>query len=253
MNGWREIADGVLVATSRREALSSIVVVGGGQALVIDPGWESDELETLTGALVGRGLEVIAGFATHAHHDHLLWHPGLGDVPRWASAGTAQAARQERGALQEALGAGFPAELAALMGRVRPTPRPERLPAEAVPDGCAVELLVHDAHAPGHTALWLPEQRVLIAGDMLSDVEIPLPYTAENLVPYREALERLAPWAEQAAWVIPGHGAPGRDGAARLAADTAYLEDVLAGREPHDARLEDPAMRRTHQELLAVL
>lgn len=198
MSGWREITDGVLVATSRREALSSIAILGGGQALVIDPGWESDELEALAAGLARRGLEVCAGFATHAHHDHLLWHPGLGQAPRWASAGTARTAREERAGLRDALGEGFPAELTALMGQVRPLPVPERLPAAAVPPGRTVELLVHDAHAPGHTALWLPEQRVLIAGDMLSDVEIPLPYTAQNLLPYRAALERLAPWAARA-------------------------------------------------------
>ena len=33
---------------------------------------------------------------------------------------------------------------------------------------------MHDGHAPGHGAVFLPESGVLIAGDMCSDVEIPL-------------------------------------------------------------------------------
>jgi hypothetical protein len=32
---------------------------------------------------------VVAGFSTHPHWDHLLWHPRLGDVPRYATPGGA--------------------------------------------------------------------------------------------------------------------------------------------------------------------
>ena len=35
-------------------------------------------------------------------------------------------------------------------------------------------VLAHDAHAPGHGAVFLPDTGVLVAGDMCSDVEIPL-------------------------------------------------------------------------------
>lgn len=78
-----EVAPGVFVATSRVMSTTSTVVVDAGQALLIDPAWMPDELEALASELRGRELEVIGGFATHAHHDHLLWHPDFGDAPRW--------------------------------------------------------------------------------------------------------------------------------------------------------------------------
>ena len=89
MPTWRRVrTDGsidLLVATSRRELTTSTVVVADGRALMIDPAWEPDELADLAAGLVGAGIEVVVGFATHAHHDHLLWHPGFGSVSRFAS------------------------------------------------------------------------------------------------------------------------------------------------------------------------
>lgn len=149
---------------------TSTVVVESGRALLIDPAWMPDELDALAAALRGRGLPVAEGFATHAHHDHLLWHPLFGDVARWASARTAELAALERDALVAALGAEFPAELVELTGRV-----------DAGSPTFDVELVVHDGHAPGHSAVWLPEPRVLVAGDMLSDVELPLPFDPDDV------------------------------------------------------------------------
>ena len=94
--------------------------------------------------------------------------------------------RSERPALVEFLGGGFPEQLVNLMGRVRAVD--DCIPADSVPDGFEVELIFHDGHAPGHTALWLPRQRVLIAGDMLSDVELPLPFYPDDLPSYIDAI-----------------------------------------------------------------
>ena len=57
----------------------------------------------------GLGLPVVAGFSTHLHWDHLLWHPRFGDVPRYATAANAQAAgavreRAQAMAAESALG-----------------------------------------------------------------------------------------------------------------------------------------------------
>ena len=40
--------------------------------------------------------------------------------------------------------------------------------------GPLVEVLEHDGHASGHAALHLPGDGVLVAGDRVSDVEVPL-------------------------------------------------------------------------------
>lgn len=215
----------VLVTTSRRDMTTSTLLLAGvvgvaTAAVLVDPCWDPDELDGIADDLAGWGVTDISGVATHAHHDHLLWHPGLGGGPRWTSATTAVTARRDRDTLVAALGPDFPADLAALVGRVR-----GRAPGPLPWSGPAIELIEHDAHTPGHLAVWLPDPGVLIAGDMLSDVEPPLP---EETGPaeYRAGLDVLAPFVERATVVVPGHGRVG-DGAQarrRLVADRRALE-----------------------------
>ncbi|SIR96317.1 MBL fold metallo-hydrolase [Microbacterium sp. RURRCA19A] len=242
MLALHEVAPGVLVATSRVMQTTSTVVVEAGRALLIDPAWMPDELDALVASLRERGLTVAEGFATHAHHDHLLWHPEFGSVPRWASARTAELARLERDALVAALGAGFPAELVELMGRV-----------DAGSPTFDVELVVHDGHAPGHTAVWLPELRVLVAGDMLSDVELPLPFWPDDVPAYERALDVLEPYARSARVVIPGHGNVGTDALARLEADRRYLADMRRVGESTDPRRANPGMAQEYERLRELL
>jgi hydroxyacylglutathione hydrolase len=212
-----EVAAGVYVATAARDLTNTTVLVSGPEALLVDPCWTPSDLEGLVQWLSVAGLRGVAGFATPAHHDHVLWHPDFGDVPRWASAITAERARIYRGDLIAGLGPGWPPDLTALVGQLTATAE------KTLPWPSRVELIRHDAHTPGHTALWLPEQRVLIAGDMLSDVEPPLP--EETGVPeYLEGLKVLEPYVEQAAVVIPGHGHPGTDAVARWRTDLAAIK-----------------------------
>ncbi|MEG3613826.1 MULTISPECIES: MBL fold metallo-hydrolase [Isoptericola] len=242
---FHPVADDVLVRSSRRDATTSVLALGPGRrggrrpALLVDPAWDDDELASIADELDARAVGVAAGLSTHAHHDHLLWHPRFGDVPRWASVRAARAVRQHRGALDAALTPEHRApDVRALFAAVRP------VEGDAVPDPHgelpATELVVHDAHAPGHTALWLPEAGVLVAGDMLSDVEPPLPWDeisgATDLAGYREGLERLAPFVARAAVVVPGHGTPSWRPQERLDADRRYVDALLAGRVPDDPR-----------------
>jgi glyoxylase-like metal-dependent hydrolase (beta-lactamase superfamily II) len=262
------VADGVLVAVSRWLVTTTTLVLGGPgptgrAALLVDPAWEPDELEGLAREVRHLGAAVVAGFATHAHHDHLLWHPALGDVPRWATATTAATAgRERRRLLAEARldaerygGADHPPAVLAQLGRVRGlAPGADRLPdgAGALPD---VEVVEHGAHAPGHAALWLPGARVLLAGDLLSDVEVPLPFDEisgrGDLAGYRAGLETLAPYVARAAVLVPGHGVPTRSPGRRLDADLRYLDAVEAGRPPDDPRLADPAVAAEHARTVA--
>jgi glyoxylase-like metal-dependent hydrolase (beta-lactamase superfamily II) len=242
-----EVADGVLVATSAIMSTTSTLLVGDGEALLIDPCWLPSELDGLADAIDDRGLTVVGGFSTHAHYDHLLWHERFGAAPRWASRATAALARDGRAELLEGLGADFPLPLAELMGRVRGVDA--GIPASSVPRGFAPELVIHDGHAPGHTAVWLPDQRVLIAGDMLSDVELPLPFAPDDLEAYVAALDLLAGYAPRAAVVIPGHGTPGGDAQLRLDADRRYLDDVAVGRVPADPRRANPGMEQEYERL----
>jgi glyoxylase-like metal-dependent hydrolase (beta-lactamase superfamily II) len=239
-----EVAPGVHVARSRRDSTTSTVIqAADGAVVLVDPAWEPDELAGLAATVSGRGWRAAAGFATHAHHDHLLWHPDLGDVPRYASATTARLAHEHRAELVAALGAAWPAELAALVGVVSPGGD------ELAVGGLSVEVVEHDAHAPGHAALWLPDRRVLLAGDMLSDLELPLPFDPDDLAGYLAGLEALAPYVAGAAVVVPGHGRPTDRPAERLDADRRYLDALLAGVDAPDPRRGHPGMAQVHERL----
>jgi glyoxylase-like metal-dependent hydrolase (beta-lactamase superfamily II) len=245
MSRLHEVVTGLLVATSRTDALNSVVVIGqDGGVLLVDPGWQQDELDELASELRERSLRPVAGLATHAHHDHVLWHPDFGDVPRWASPDTVRIAGSHRDELIAALGGGYLPEVLALTGRL------SALPGLDIPWlGPETDVVLHDAHIVGHTAAWIADLGVLIAGDMLSDTELPLPDdSAGALAEYRAGLDALEPYASIAKFVIPGHGTITSDGLARIDADRRYLDDLAAGRECTDERLANPGMLVAHAE-----
>lgn len=239
-----EVAPGVLVTTSAIDTTTSTFVVDGEHALLVDPAWRPSELARLADLLDDRGLTVTAGFSTHAHHDHLLWHPRFGAAPRWASPRTAALAASERATLLDQMGPGWPPELLALLGAVEAVDG-DRLPAPWE----AVEIVVHDGHAPGHTAVRLADRGVLLAGDMLSDVELPLPEGPDDLPAYLAGLDALAPWVARAEVLVPGHGHPTHDPLARLDADRRYLDDLMTRGDSDDPRIGHPGMAEHHAHL----
>jgi glyoxylase-like metal-dependent hydrolase (beta-lactamase superfamily II) len=243
-----QVADGVWVRQSGWVWSNSIVVRGDDGLIVVDPGIEGAELDELADDIEALGIPVVAGFATHPHWDHLLWHSRFGDVPRYATSACARlagAARERARAMAAQSATGVPLELVALV-----TP----LPADG--GGLPGEIVVHDAHAIGHAAILLADRGVLLAGDMLSDVLIPMfdPRQTGQPATYETALERLG---EAAAGhvdvVVPGHGAVARgpEVTARFAADRAYLTALRRGEEPVDPRLAQgwlAAPHRSNQE-----
>jgi len=228
-----QVADGVWVRQSEWVWTNSIVVRGDDGLIVVDPGIEGAELEELADDLERLGIPVVAGFSTHPHFDHLLWHSRFGDVPRYATAAGAQVASENREraqAMAAESASGVPLELVALV-----TP----LPADGGP--VPGEIIEHQAHAVGHAAILLADRRVLLAGDMLSDVLIPLFDSRQDdqVGAYEAALDRLGEAVGRVDVVVPGHGAvaEGPEVAARLAADRAYIDALRRGEDPADARL----------------
>jgi glyoxylase-like metal-dependent hydrolase (beta-lactamase superfamily II) len=238
-----EVADGVWVRQSEWVWSNTTVVRGEEGLVIVDPGISGDELDRLADDIARIGQRVVAGFSTHLHWDHLLWHPRFGDVPRYAMPDAAAAAPEVRvRAAEMAAGSasGIPLELVGLV-----TALPE--------DGGPVpgEVIAHDAHAVGHAALLLADRGVLLAGDMLSDVLIPLldGRRPDQPAAYATALDRLARAAERVEVVIPGHGsvAWGAEVGERLAADRAYLDALRRGEEPDDPRLQQEWLAGPHR------
>ncbi|GAA3831671.1 hypothetical protein GCM10022226_61000 [Sphaerisporangium flaviroseum] len=74
----RQVADGVLVHESEFCQSNAVVVHGRAGVLLIDPGVQDHEMTCLASDLSDSGQTVVAGFSTHPHWDHLLWHAQLG-------------------------------------------------------------------------------------------------------------------------------------------------------------------------------
>jgi glyoxylase-like metal-dependent hydrolase (beta-lactamase superfamily II) len=235
MQPFRELTPGVIVATEPQLMTCTTAVAGpDGGCLLIDPAVTADDLTALAAALTGAGLAPRAGFATHPHWDHLLWSRALGDVPRYAAAAcVADITEAERERAAQYVESRMPGHELDLIARLT------ALPDDAGPipwDGPEARPVVHSGHAPGHAAVFLPETGVLVAGDMLSDMEIPILDLAQEdaIADYYTGLDRLAA-AGGVRWLVPGHGAV-TDGAgfrARVDADRRYL-DRLAAVQPLD-------------------
>ena len=250
MRSLTEVAPGVLVATSSYAMTTSTVVVGAsGDCLVIDPAVTMADLAGLAGELASRGLRPAAAWSTHPHWDHVLWSRELGDAPRYAAPAAIAVAETERDGILDGARRAVPDLDLELVGRMR------ALDAAAIPwDGPEARLIVHDGHAPGHGAVFLPDSGVLVAGDMCSDIEIPLLDTVADdpLGDYRTGLGRLAS-VSGVRQVVPGHGHVGDAGelSRRLALDAAYLDAVSAGQPYNDPRLtaDSPTwIRSTHED-----
>jgi glyoxylase-like metal-dependent hydrolase (beta-lactamase superfamily II) len=255
----QEVAPGVHVATAQLYTTTTTIVTGAdGGCLLIDPAVTVADLERLAGWLAGRGLRPVAAWSTHPHWDHVLWSRGLGaDVVRYATPRASLTAERELPGLTEGVQESAPGHDLALFGRVAP------LAAAEVPwDGPRAVVIAHDAHAPGHGALFLPDSGVLVAGDMCSDIEIPLPDMEAAQAPEApEASEASDPFgtnrhglgllASQAGVrvVVPGHGHVGdaAEFSRRVATDFAYLDAVEAGRDPRDPRLAQEWLRAEHE------
>ena len=236
--------------------LNAVALRAGGEAMLIDSPYFPEELELLPAVLAQAGFEPAALLATHADFDHVLGRMAFPDLslgvaesthaahPGRARGRPARAARPRRPLLRRPAAA-----------RCR-WARPSRCPCPAGWDWASdeLELYATGGHTSDGMAVFAPWMGVLVVGDYLSPVEIPMISPGGSVAEYRGTLSALAPVVERAATVVPGHGAPlDRDGALRvLEQDAAYL-DAVERREERpslpDGR-DSGEQRRIHAENL---
>jgi glyoxylase-like metal-dependent hydrolase (beta-lactamase superfamily II) len=242
----RQVADGVLIHESEFCQSNAVVVQGRAGVLLIDGGIYGSEMACLANDLSDAGQTVVAGFSTHPHWDHVLWHGRFGAAPRYGTASCAAAIRDQLSGpdWKDSVAAWIPPDIAAqiswdLFGRIA------ALPAETtrIPwDGPQIRIIEHHAHALGHAALLIEECGVLVAGDMLSDVLIPmldLNGTADPIEDYLAALRLLEGAAGDVEVLVPGHGSiVGADQVrARIEQDRAYVHALGDGGARDDPRV----------------
>jgi glyoxylase-like metal-dependent hydrolase (beta-lactamase superfamily II) len=253
------LADDLIVFISRVWQTTCTAVRGGEEGFLIDSVVYPDELAALPGVLEQAGFPVSGLLATHADWDHLLGRLAFPEASLGCAESTARRLQAQPGAPQRALRAfdeehyvTRPAPLA--LAGVQSLPVPGLL---SLGSGAELQLHPTGGHTADGAAFWLPWLQVLVAGDHLSPVEIPMISEGGSVRAYLETLERLEPLVAQAATVIPGHGAPlsGEEALAILSEDRAYLEAL--GREGAEARLPDARrnarQRRIHADNVAAL
>ncbi len=242
-----QVAEGVLIHQSELLQNNTVVVRGRAGVLLVDPGITGDEMACLASDLSELDQPVVAGFATHPDWDHVLWQADLGEAPRY---GTARCAAFMRDLLSKAdwkarAAEGLPPEIAEetpldLFGRITGLPAGTT----QIPwDGPKVRIIEQPAHAPGHAALLVEERGVLIAGDMLSDLFIPMlddfNNTNDPIEEYLAGLRLLEAVADDVDVLIPGHGSVGRADQVRVRInqDRAYVHALRDGHAPDDPRI----------------
>jgi glyoxylase-like metal-dependent hydrolase (beta-lactamase superfamily II) len=224
---------------------------------VIDSPVYPEELRVLPGVLEQAGYPVSGLLATHGDWDHLLGRlafPGAA-----VAAGESTVARlgselgQAHRELREFDSEHYVTDRPPLsLGSLQSLPVPGKLEIGAGRGAHELELYPTGGHTPDGTAFWLPWAKVLVCGDYLSPVELPVISSGGSVDVYRETLDRLGGLVTQAEWVVPGHGAPisGEQAGAGLLEDRAYLESLTRDRE--DAVLpagrRDTVQRRIHAE-----
>ncbi len=242
----KQVAEGVWVHNSEFLDSKSIVVQGKNGVLLIDPGITSDELADIAKDLHELNQPVVAGFSTHPHWDHVLWHANFGNAPRY---GTAANAADVKNLLSQAdwkaqVAEGLPPENAKdiplddLFGQITGLPVGAK---QLDWDGSKLRIIEHQGHAAGCAALLIEESGALVVGDMLSDTLTPFLNleAADPTRDYLAALDLLEAVADDAKVFIPGHGSVGDadELRTRIKLDRAYVQALRDGGGSDDPRL----------------
>jgi glyoxylase-like metal-dependent hydrolase (beta-lactamase superfamily II) len=228
------------------------------ETFVIDSPVLPEELEILPTLLEQSRFPTPNGLlATHGDWDHLLGRLAFPDATLGCATTTAERMRSAPGGPQRELRS-FDDEH--YVQRAKPLALGS-VQALDVPGGCEIgshELALHPAE--GHTldgmAIWIEWAGVLVAGDYLSSIEIPVLGDGGSIGAYLETLERLRSLVSVAEHVVPGHG-PVLDStraASILDEDFAYLDDLrasgVAAELPHGRRTK--AQRAVHSTNVAL-
>lgn len=222
-----QLTDRIRVPQSSFFATNTGIVTGVAGSLLIDPGILPDELHHIADI----AAPVAAGFCTHAHWDHVLWHTRFGEnTPRFAYMETVinMRANRERilhilanGAEKWGIDATFDLDV---LFQEQPLSQGDVSIA-----GIACMVVPIPGHESGQSALVLPEDKVAFVADTLSDIETPSFYEgSDSVVDYLTSLDQLQRIIDRVDWIVPGHGAPADRAEAqrRLDADRRYLEAI---------------------------
>jgi hydroxyacylglutathione hydrolase len=240
MSAWTDLGGGVQVRQSLAYQMNSTLLLDPAHTVLVDPGILPSELDDLAQRVRQVNPAAITLVLTHAHWDHVLGPPWWPSAAIVAHDHFAAGLKSDLDHIREEADK-FVAEHGERWARRFEPFRPrEAASGLHFTQWGRWRAVLRDAfgHCDSQLSVHLPEQRTLIAADMLSDIEIPLLRAAPDV--YRATLETLWPVAEGGAieTLIPGHGAIARGRAeviARFKRDLAYLEALEREVKPRQA------------------
>lgn len=247
----------VIVAVSRVWQTTCTAIRHGEEGFLIDSPVYPDELEALPGVLEQASFPVSALLVTHADWDHLLARLAFDGTALGCGETTAARLVAEPGSAQRAL-RDFDEQhyveprRPLTLGGVQALPVPGKLSIGSEQD---LELHPADGHTADGMAVWVPWAAVLVCGDYLSPVEIPMISAGGSRDAYLATLRRLRPLVERASAVVPGHGAPisGQDALSLLQEDLEYLQALPSSQASLPSSRRSSRQREIHEQNLRAL
>ncbi len=203
--------------------VASYALVDGDCAIVYDTGTTPAHGAAIKAHLDGLGITDMRVVYSHWHKDHVAGTAAFGDVPVIANRRTAAHLAAHRAEIEA--GTDWPP--------INPLVLPDQVFTGAMMltlGALRVELIECDIHSDDATVIWLPQARILLAGDTLED---PITYVGqpEQFAAHLTDLARLA--ALNPAHILPCHGDPaviagGGYGAGLISATQTYLRFLLS-------------------------
>ena len=191
--------------------------------------------------LASRGVRQFTVVLSHWHLDHIAGTAAFADCEMIANPRTAAHMQRCKAAIEAGTHHGPPT--------IDPLVMPTRLfegELRLELGGREVRLIEANIHSDDATVIWLPDSRILLAGDTLEDT---VTYVAEpeNFERHLHDLDRLL--ALNPASILPNHGDPAVIAAGGYSADfitatQAYVRDLMRStRRPRDALVEPQGVR----------
>lgn len=252
---WTVVAENVHVRQSRAFWMNSTVLLDSEHTILVDPGVLPSELDEIAKLVNQAEPEKVSLLFTHGHWDHVLgapWWPKARvlahDRCAAAIARDVEKIRTESAKIAKEHGEAWRAPFSP--PRIDDASSGQRF---LKLDPWKIVLRDAYGHSDSQLSVHVPELGLLVAADMLSDIEIPILNTSPAV--YRATLETLRPLAEGGAieTLVPGHGsiAFGPEAVVeRVRRDLAYL--AALEREAGSARRSGLDSEATQQRLAAM-
>ena len=180
--------------------IASYAIIDGSEALVYDTHVTLEHARAIRTHLESLGVTRITVVLSHWHLDHVAGTEVFQDCPIIANRLTAAHLTEHKSAIEAGTHDGPPGIATLIMPNLI---FDERMSVRV--GAIDVELIHLNIHSDDATVMWLPQSRVLLAGDTMEDT---VTYVVEpqHFDTHLADLDRL--WALDPARILPNHGAP---------------------------------------------